>query len=533
MIDLGYTYDVSGHYGGTGVGYSVWADPAAWQTDASGMIYMASQSSSGITVTPLTAMYSAAFWHGINTIAGDVGQITLELVRDNGQGVEVDRAHPAAKLLRRPHPLLRAGDFRELMQMRAIIYGNAVAKIERNGSGQPIELLPLHPEKTHIEYDERGQLWYRSKVDDEEVSYYPDEVFHLTSLSTNGLWGLPLTQVAQDVLGDELGLQSFALKSFANGAIPGGWLKVPGRLTSEKRAELRSDWQQIHGGLGNANSVGVLDSGKEFVPINSDHAGAQMVEARKFAVDQVARVLCLPAFKLNNYERATFSNVEEMQRQYLTALSRWLNKWEQEADAKLLTDAEFDGGELKFEWNTRKLIQADSKTRAEVEGIDIVNRVRSPNEIRRERGLPPYEGGDEFANPYTTSNSDTPADPPADPEELPEETTEESDDINTRLLRFHLLQLTQRESAAMNKAARDADTFDDFREAVASYYNADCRFYHLLTDSVAREYCTQRERDVVGMFDGDELQLMERLGADEQQYKQRAQSLVDRELSYA
>lgn len=521
MIDLGYTYDVSGHYGGTGVGYSMWADPSAWQTDASGMMYMASQSSSGVTVTPLTAMYSAAFWHGINTIAGDCGQITLELVRDNGNGVEVDRTHAAARLLRRPHPLLRAGDFRELMQMRAIVYGNAVAKIERDGSGRPVELLPLHPEKTHIEYDEDGQLWYRSKVDGDEVSYYPNEVFHLTSLSTNGLWGLPLTQVAQDVLGDELGLQSFALKSFANGAIPGGWLKVPGRLTSEKRHELRDDWQQIHGGLANANSIGVLDSGKEFVPINSDHSSAQMIEARKFAVDQVARVLCLPAFKLNNYERATFSNVEEMQRQYLTSLSRWLNKWEQEADAKLLTDAEFDEGDLGFAWNTRKLIQADSKTRAEVEGIDIVNRVRSPNEIRRERGLPPYDGGDEFANPYTTSNAATGDNFDAMP----------ADDINARMLRFHVLQLCQRESASIKRAARDADTFDDFRDAVELIYNDENRLFYLLSETVAREYVTQRKQDVTAMFEGDDLQLVERLDADEMEHKQRAQNLVDRELN--
>ena len=531
MIDLGYSIDVSGHLGGSGAGYSVWADPSAWTTDAGGMMYLASQSSSGINVTPLTAMYSAAFWHGINTISGDCGQITLELVRDNGDGVEVDKQHPAARLLRRPHPLLRAGDFRELMQMRAIVYGNACAKIERDGSGRPVELLPLHPEHTNVEYDDNGQLWYVSKVAGEDVSYYPEDVFHITSLSTNGLWGLPLVQVAQDVLGDELGLQSFALKSFANGAVPGGWLKVPGRLTSEKRSELRNDWQQVHGGLSNAGNIGVLDAGKEFVPINSDHASAQMIEARKFAVDQVARILLLPAFKLNNYERATFSNVEEMQRQYLTALSRWLNKWEQEADAKLLTEDEFDGGALAFSWNTKKLIQADSKTRAEVEGMEIVNRVRSPNEVRRERGLPPYEGGDSFANPYTTTGEATDDEPPEPANE--DEPEVDGEDINARILRYHLLQLTQRESAAIQKAARDADTFDDFRESVGAYYNDDNRMYHLLSENVAREYCTQRERDIVAMFDGDERQLIERLDADEATYKQRAQQLVDRELSNA
>ena len=106
-----------------------------------------------------------------------------------------------------------------------------------------------------------------------------------------------------------------------------------------------------------------------------------------------------------------------------------------------------------------------------------------------------------------------------------------ADDINARMLRFHVLQLCQRESASIKRAARDADTFDDFRNAVELIYNDENRLFYLLSETVAREYVTQRKQDVTAMFEGDDLQLVERLDADEMEHKQRAQNLVDRELN--
>ena len=62
-------------------------------------------------------------------------------------------------------------------------------------------------------------------------------------------------------------------------------------------------------------------------------------------------------------------------------------------------------------------------------------------------------------------------------------------------------------------------------------YNDENRLFYLLSETVAREYVTQRKQDVTAMFEGDDLQLVERLAADEIEHKQRAQNLVDRELN--
>ena len=62
-------------------------------------------------------------------------------------------------------------------------------------------------------------------------------------------------------------------------------------------------------------------------------------------------------------------------------------------------------------------------------------------------------------------------------------------------------------------------------------YNDENRLFYLLSETVAREYVTQRKQDVTAMFEGDDLQLVERVDADEIEHKQRAQNLVDRELN--
>ena len=522
-IDLGFSYDVGFGFGSSGVAHNVWADPSAWTgTDStSGFMFTRSPADNGVPVTPISAMYSAAVWQGLNIISGDCGMMPIEVIRRQGESQSPQRNHPGARVLRRPHKLLRGGDFRELMQMRAILYGNAVAVIGRDDGGRATDLTPLPPETTYVKYDKNGELWYHTRVDGEdEDRYMPDEVLHITSLSTNGLWGLPLVQVAKNVIGDDLGLQMFANRSFANGATPGGYIKVQGRMTPEEQHDLREDWQSIHGGLANSNRIGVLTGSKEWVPLSNTHEQAQMIEARKFAVEQVSRVLLIPSFKLNALDRATFNNIEEMQRQYLVSLQRWLTKWTDECEAKLLTERQIESGDWFFHWVTNKLIQLDAKTRAEVDGMDIASRVRSPNEARLDRGINPYEGGDKFENPNTTSGVANDS-PPA---------SESGNAIATRLLADKLRSEARIESEQLRRAANSGKDFVDF---VAAFYARDIpeRLSLLLNEDTIASYCTQRKMRALEM--AMEPNLLGKIESDSELADTRANQLLNLELGGA
>ena len=67
----------------------------------------------------------------------------------------------------------------------------------------------------------------------------------------------------------------------------------------------------------------------------------QFMEIRKFSVTEVARIFGIPPHKLGDLERATFSNIEEQNIDYvIRTLRRWLVRWEQECNRKLIAPLE-------------------------------------------------------------------------------------------------------------------------------------------------------------------------------------------------
>ena len=60
----------------------------------------------------------------------------------------------------------------------------------------------------------------------------------------------------------------------------------------------------------------------------------------------------------------------------------------------MLTPAE--RGRFFVRFNYEGLLRADSKTRAEVNAMDVRNGIRSRNEVREKENMRPYDGGDVY-----------------------------------------------------------------------------------------------------------------------------------------
>jgi len=81
---------------------------------------------------------------------------------------------------------------------------------------------------------------------------------------------------------------------------------------------------------------------------------------------------------------------------------RWLVKWEEECNKKLLAA---QSNLYYFKFNTGALLRADHKTTIESLSLGITARIYSPNEARQKLDMNPYEGGDEYENPAITPGS--------------------------------------------------------------------------------------------------------------------------------
>lgn len=433
------------------------AMPEDWFFEAVG----AQHTDSGVSVNAYSALGNCSLWQGVNILAGDVGQLPIKLYRKSGRNREEISGVPAIELLRsRPNSWQLPSVWKETMMQRALLWGNALSWIRFRGDGKA-ELIPLRPESVGYELDDlTGDLFYtyNSHTTGARLTFEPSEIFHIQGLASDGLWGYSLVHVAKNCIGHALALEKHGNSTFRNSARPSVVLRHPGRMTPEGRQNLRHEWNEIHKGPDNSGRVAVLWEGMEIHPFSMSNEDAQWLEARKLDREFIASLLNLPAFKLNALENSSVrANLEEQNRDYFqTSLSRWLNRFAEEARAKLLTEAE-RVAEYYYRWVVEAFLKGDIQKRYGAYSVAIASRIMNPNEVRELEDLNPYDGGDEYGNP----NIDV----------MPEEEDDESDAAASDLISDRIRQLVKIEIGTVKRASKA----QNFVAWVDTYYSTGFR----------------------------------------------------------
>ena len=181
---------------------------------------------------------------------------------------------------------------------------------------------------------------------------------------------------------------------------PSGALMFPKGMGEESVKRARTAWQTNHEGENATGRTAILFDGAEFVPFQLNSTDSQFLENRRFQILDIARAFRVPPQMLFELERATWSNAEQMGREFLTySLEPWLRALE-----GALTQALFSEDEraiYRVHFDRDDLTRANLNDRATAINSLIASRVLSPNDGRRWLDMQPYDGGDEYANPNT------------------------------------------------------------------------------------------------------------------------------------
>jgi len=132
--------------------------------------------------------------------------------------------------------------------------------------------------------------------------------------------------------------------------------------------------------------VAILEGGMEWQAIGITPQDSQMIESQKFSVVEIARIFRVPLNLLQDLDRATYNNIVELNRAFLThSLRPWLTRIEQAMEKSLLTEQE--KRVYNIEHLTADLLRADHKER--YESYEIARRAGflSVNEIRKFENL--------------------------------------------------------------------------------------------------------------------------------------------------
>jgi len=459
-------------------------NPASWFIE---WVRGGNETSSGRTIDEQGSLKNSAVWACVDVRSNAIACLPFKLYekQEDSSRREVTN-HPLARMI---HDGPDAADdvfqWFEFMQSSLDLWGNAYAfkQYELTGprAGQITGLVPIYPKLVDVERV-RGELWYEVSDTKGRKEYFDQsEIFHIRGKALNSERTKGLSRIAYHR--ETLGLQEAQLihgaEFFGNGSVPGGVLKFPGTMTADQKRNKREGWEQLYGsGRGKSHRIGVLDQGMDYMPIAIPNEDSQWLESRKYGVTDVARIFNVPSPLINDLERATFSNVEQLTLQWmLTGVQPMARRWASAFNRQCLTRRQRDLGmyvEAVIEASLWADLESKSAHFRELFGIGVL----SQNDIRRLMNMPPIDGGDSYYIPLNMASTETAAsavpaeqpepEQPTEPEETPEPEPEPQRQAgNTEAARVAIIEAIREraetvlkiEPSKVGKAASSSDNF--------------------------------------------------------------------------
>lgn len=273
----------------------------------------------GIAVTPTSALSMIAVYRSVALLAGAVAGLPLKTYRHK------DRVETHLPLLVNPHPDLTSFELWELATAHIAMWGNAYfAKVRDRGTGAIVQLQPILPDRVEVTRDPTavsgtnpsGKLFavnnsarvqgaVQAQSPGDRSFLGPAEVLHIPGFGYDGLVGLGPIGMAREAVAAGLAAEEYANALWSNGALVGGFLKVPGKIDRQRANDLKAAWKEKVTGLDAAHDVAVLDAGAEFQQLSIPPQDAQFIETRRFQVAEIARLFGIPPHLLGETDRTT------------------------------------------------------------------------------------------------------------------------------------------------------------------------------------------------------------------------------------
>lgn len=316
----------------------------------------------GALVTPVTAMGTSAIYACVSTIADIKAMLPWNLMERTSDGtVRVASERPLHFVLHdRPNGYQTSFIHRQQGQAQALLWGNFYAEIERNArTGECIGLWPIPAWLVTPELRNGQKSFLVNGM------RFPDEdIFHVPAFGWDGVRGVSPIAMHRRSIGMSLSAEAFGEHFYRNGTRLAGALRHPAKLSPDAQARLRQSWAAAYSGAANAGKVAILEEGMDFSPFTMPLEDAQFVETRKFQIADAARIYRVPLHMVGEMEGAKFNNIEQQNIDFVQkCLLPWIVRWEQEAQAKLLTETERRTMFTKI--NVSGLMRGDMKSRFE------------------------------------------------------------------------------------------------------------------------------------------------------------------------
>jgi HK97 family phage portal protein len=279
-----------------------------------------------------------------------------------------------------------------------LVYGNSYTRVYRDRAGEVVNLVVLDPNTVEVKRSSLGRKVFH--VQGEKKPLTADEIIHIIDLAVPGsLIGLSRVSKLKDALGIGIALQDFAARYFAQGLSADVVLLAP-TATPEQAKNLVDGFNNRHSGLKKSHKAGILTgAGVDVKQLTNDPEKSQVLESRRFVVEEIARAFNIPPHLLGIPGSNTYASVEQNNLQWISHGLRPITEKIEWAYSRLIsTEQAF----IKFNMNA--LLRGDLQSRATSYSVMTQAGIMSVNDVRTLEDMSAVVGGDQHRVPLANIN---------------------------------------------------------------------------------------------------------------------------------
>lgn len=359
-------------------------------------------SGKGYVVSSATALRVAAVIRCCDVVSKTMASLPLHLMMETKDGKVKATQHPLYKILHRlPNRYTTAYEFWHMYVFNLMLTRGAYAKIVRDRNGFIKELWNIPTACVSKFFNNMsGERYIVVNLGNNRTETLYEEYFMYTP-------GLRVSSdidpenpvhIAADVLGLTMALNGYAKDFFENGSNMGGFVEVANSLSDKAYERFKESWEKSYSGVVNQHKTAILEEGAKYTPIGKDPTDSQALESRKFQILEICRMFGVPPHKVFDLDRATFSNIEQQNIEYVQeSIDPMCVRIEQTIYKDCLTEPQQIAYYAKF--NSNALLRGDIAARTTYYNQMRQNGVFNANDIRNLEDMnliPKEDGGDAY-----------------------------------------------------------------------------------------------------------------------------------------
>jgi HK97 family phage portal protein len=340
-----------------------------------------------IIVTTKKSINLGVIFECIDVIKRTLTLVTPKVIEQRADGKYPAVNHPLYSLINiQPYTLYTASDYYGQMIADYLLYGNAYAYIIRD-RGQVVGLKRLEPENVEpyiLDFDGMEERWYKVSNERIPTAVSQQDMIHLMDFNFDGIKGLSRIQLKRSTITDAGQIQAYSTDMYKDGVSVSGYLETDRVIGKDELDYLRRKFEQQ--ATSKNGGIAALPQGFKYhaLQYNLPFADAELVEAKKYSVEDIARIFGVPLSLIQRSDMADNKADSEYNRFLATTIAPLTILLENEHNRKLFIN---DRARYYMKFELKGLYRVDMLTRYQAHQIALSHGFMNKDEVRDVEGM--------------------------------------------------------------------------------------------------------------------------------------------------